>query len=286
MLEASRRPLTEAQRRTAQPIDLFTGQLIARWLAQHDHGPPASALLAVRAARRAVQASPDDAIAYLLLGQAYLCLMRDTVELTSLATAPTVAAVRAAQVAGALNQALRLQPGLLAAHAALAAFYQEAGQLDLARQHLRAQLAILRAIVPRPDAAEAFAQRVTRLEENERQLTDVVNDRTLLVQARSFQQDAVQQAQFARDQGLPALALETLRRADRATLGRAGTFLKVQLALLAGQAHEVRDEFAALAAAADGADADAAVAPDLAWLRHSARRRKALIGRRTPTWRR
>jgi hypothetical protein len=264
VLEASQRSLTGAQRRVPGPIDLLTGQLINGWLAQRDLGPPASALLAVRAARRGVQENPADAIAYLLLGQGYLRLMRDTAERNALAAAPAVARAREAQVAAALNQAVRLQPGLLAGHEALTAFYQESGQLDLALQHLRAQLAILRTIVPRSDAADAFAQRSARLEDTERQLANYVNDLTLLVQGRSFQRDAVKQALFAQEQGLTGFGLELLRRTDSATLGRAGALLKLQLGLRAGQAYDLRQEFDPPSVAGQ---TDAAEAPDFRWLR-------------------
>lgn len=264
VLEASQRQLGAAQRRAPGPIDLFTGQLIAGWLTQRDHGPPASALLAVRAARRALQENPGDAVAHLLLGQAYLRLVRDTGERKALATAPAVARVREAQVAAALNQALRLQPGLLAAHEALTNYYQESGRLDLALQHLRAQLAVLRTIVPRSDTADALALRLARLEEGERQLADHVNDLTLLVQARSFQRDVVKQAVLAQDQGLPGLALELLRGSDSATLGRTGTLLKLQLALIAGQGHDLRQDFEP---PSDAAEADAPESQDFRWLR-------------------
>jgi hypothetical protein len=264
VLEASQRPLTGAKRLAPGAIDLLTGQLIAAWLTQRDRGPPASALLAVRAARRAVQESPDDAVAYLLLGQAYLRLMRDTSERKALATAPAVARVREAQVAAALNQALRLQPELLPAHEALTAFHQESGHLDLALQHLRAQLAYVRTMAARFDTTEALSQRLARLEETERQLANHVNDLTLLVQSRSFQRDVVRQAQFAQDQGLPGLALDMLRRTDSATLGRSGTVLKLQLALIAGQAQDLRQE---LEPPSDAEQVDATETLDFCWLR-------------------
>jgi hypothetical protein len=264
MMEASRRPHGGEQRRVPEPIDHFTGQLIARWLTQRDRGPPESALLAIRAARRAVQENPDDAVAHLLLGQGYLRLMRDTTERQALATAPAVARVREAQAASALHQALRLQPGLLAAHEALITCYQEFGHLDLALAHLRAQLNIIRTTVPRSEPTEARIQRVARLEEAERQLADHVHDLTLLVQSRSFQRDAVKQAAFALDQGLPGLALYMLRRTDSATLGRAGTLLKLELALIAGQAYDLHQEFEP---PADAAQEDAPETLDYLWVR-------------------
>jgi len=104
-------PARPRQRRALGPIDLLTGQLIAGWLAQRDHGPPASALLAVRAARRALQENPDDAVAHLLLGQAYLRLIARDRRAQCARNSPRGRA-REAQVAAALNQALRLQPGL------------------------------------------------------------------------------------------------------------------------------------------------------------------------------
>jgi hypothetical protein len=266
MVQASQRPLVDPQRRVPEPIGLFTGETINAWLTQCDLGPPASALLAVRAARRAVQDNPDDAVAYFLLGQGYLRLMRDTVERKALAAAPWVARVREAQVAAALNQALRLQPTLLAAHEALTAFYDEARYYDLTLRHLRSQLVLLRMrpVVPGSAEAEALAQRITRMEEVERQLADRVNDLTLLVRARAYdRQGIVKRAAFAQEQGLPGLALEMLRSADSATLGRGGTLLKLQLALIAGEANGMRPEFAPSTDSEQGDDPEAL---DFAWL--------------------
>src|SRR5262249_10465346 len=115
-----------------------------------------------------------------------------------------------------------------------------------------------------PDTAEALRQHIARLEDSERKLADRVNDLTLLVESRTFQRDVVKQALFAQDQGLPGVAMDLLRKSDSATLGRAGALLKLQLALVAGQAQELRQEFEP---PAEDTQADAPEPLDYRWVR-------------------
>src|SRR5579875_3062835 len=74
--------------------------------------PSEPLLLAVRAARRALAANPDDARAFLLLGEAYFRLARQTQEATWQALLPPLASLRQAQILTALEQAATLRPDL------------------------------------------------------------------------------------------------------------------------------------------------------------------------------
>jgi tetratricopeptide (TPR) repeat protein len=108
------------------------------YLAGEDAGQPVLLLRAVQAARRAVAADPDDAGAYLVLGQAYLLLSVTTRERSWQLELPQLRALRRAQAAEALNRAIRLRPKLAEAHLALAELYALAGYLDWALEHIRA----------------------------------------------------------------------------------------------------------------------------------------------------
>src|SRR5207245_1330144 len=98
-------------------------------------------LLAVRAARRAVAANPDDANAHLWLAVAYMDLRDKTVERSLGRTLAPLLMVRRAQAAAALLHALKLNPDLEAAHERLAELYEEAHFLDAALDRRRDQLA-------------------------------------------------------------------------------------------------------------------------------------------------
>src|SRR5262249_37390134 len=114
-------------------------QVLTGFLAQRDRGPPEALLLAVRAARRALAANPDDAGAFLLLGEAYLRLARQTKEQSWSLRLPLLASTRRAQALTALRQAVLLRPDLDQAHALLFRLHAGAGHLDQALDHLLAR---------------------------------------------------------------------------------------------------------------------------------------------------
>src|SRR5262249_17767279 len=103
-----------------------------------DDAPPALLYLAVRSARRALDREPQDARAWLALGEGYLWLLRRTRERSWSRRVPELDRLRRAQASTALNRAIALEPALPRAHALLAGMYQEMGYLDLALEHLRA----------------------------------------------------------------------------------------------------------------------------------------------------
>src|SRR5207253_3574239 len=107
-------------------------QLFLGFASVHDEGPAGSLLVAIRAARRALQANPDDARAHLHLGEAYLRLRRGTRERATLATFGALEHLRRLQALTALQHAVQLQPDLVTAHERLADFYAEIRAFDLA----------------------------------------------------------------------------------------------------------------------------------------------------------
>src|SRR5206468_3536099 len=124
-------------------------------------GPsPALPLLAVRAARRALAANPDDAAAWLRLAQAYRLVDRATWEGLP-APLPPLAYLRHVQVTTALKQALALDPDSPDAHGLLADVFDRWGFLDLAHTHRAAQARLTPAGAARAELTDS----ARRLEE-------------------------------------------------------------------------------------------------------------------------
>lgn len=220
-------------------------ELAAAALAGHEVGPPAVLLPAVRAARRAVFANPEDAGAFLLLGEAYLRLARQTREQGWQAALPALAALRQTQTLTALEQAALLRPDLDEAHALLARLYFEEGQLDRALDHLRARLRIAEQAAKKggPDAA-AVAERQAALAADVETMAGLVRRAEEIydanTQGRTDPLTVADRAQLARRHGLTRKALELLLASYPAIFGKAGALLQLDLMLGAGRAFEVR----------------------------------------------
>jgi hypothetical protein len=207
--------------------------------------PPALPLLAVRAARRALAANPDDANAYLRLAQAYFALRDETAEHSREGRLPPLAMLRHVQIATALEHALVLNPDLEVAHQHLAALYAQRQFLDAALEHRRAQLALVRRSKPQPgEPAEAFAHRLAQLEDQVLELETLVGERenAFGLRAASLRDNPLARAQLALDLGLARKALDDILLKSRVLLfGTGGARLELELLLLLGRAEEVRD---------------------------------------------
>jgi hypothetical protein len=211
--------------------------------------PPALPLLAVRAARRAVAANPDDADAWLWLGQAYEALGRATGEGALDGRRPLLGLLRHAQTATALENALRRHPGLLPARLRLAALYSERQYLDAALDHYRVARDLVRQGGPAPgEGADDFARRLGPLEAGVEQLEQAVQDRQnqFAVRAQGLPpSDSLGRARVAVGLGLARKALdEVLLPSQDVLFGAAGARLELELLLLLGRAEEVRDKLA------------------------------------------
>jgi len=196
--------------------------------------PSEPLLLAVRAARRALAANPDDARAFLLLGEAYFRLARQTQEATWQALLPPLASLRQAQILTALEQAATLRPDLDQAHALLAQLYLEQGQMDRCLDHLEARLRI----VKHPDVVAAVRGEVDKLEK-------VVSESERTYQAnlvgKTNPSKALDRAQLASRYGLSRKALQILQESSPVIFGRAGVEYQLDLMIKAGQSYEVVD---------------------------------------------
>jgi tetratricopeptide (TPR) repeat protein len=206
--------------------------------------PPALPLLAIRAARRAVAANPQDANAWLRLGQAYLLVRNLTVEHSGEGVLPPLAQLRHAQVVTALEEAVRLDPDLEAAHHELAYLYGERNYLDQALEHRQEELRLSRRAGRRAgETAEEFADRLEAVEKDTAKLVDLVEDRRkkYASASRSLQGDRLAQAGMALRLGLARQATDkVLMPAPADLLGAAGIKLELELLLSLGRAQEVR----------------------------------------------
>ena len=214
----------------------FFAQLVER--------PPDLPLLAVRAARRAVAANPQDPNAWFRLGQAYLLLRNLTVERSSEGALLPLVQLRQVQIVTALEQAVRLNPDLEEAHHQLAFLYGERNALDQALEHRREELRISRRAGPRPnESPEHFSYRIESLDKDTAKLVTLVED-----QRKSFadappspQGDRLVLAKLALKLGLVRTAVEEVLMPTPADLLAAnGIQLELELLLSLGEADKVR----------------------------------------------
>jgi hypothetical protein len=221
---------------------LVARQLQSSVVHRHDSGPFASLLLAIRASRRALRADPDDALTHLLLGDAYMRVVRNTQERVKLPASTLRDDIRKVQAIVPLKAAVRLRPNLLKAHVLLADLYLEKAYFDLALHHLQQQLRLTSdAGSPAASGRQNSALSLQVLEKREQALSRHVRDRLAQLDTGPLARGALEQAQRAEQLGLPGKALDILLAADASSLGRQGALLELQLLLLAGRAGEVRE---------------------------------------------
>jgi hypothetical protein len=249
----------------------LAANLAGNYLTTVDHGPPESLYLALRAARRALHKNPDDATTYLLLARIYLWLQTETRE--GSLWPPELVEIRRAQVLGALNQAVRLNPDLLEAHEILANQYQQLGWADLRLQHLREVLRCAqeqREELERKAGTDLSAQ-IKAGEEQVQKLDEEVKrrlDRFDITVASKPPAELVREL-VSRQQGTYGLGERTLKllrelnykelaEKDRPAAMLAGQ-MQIDLQFLIGQLDEIR------ATVKRGSDVDLGVSPQTGW---------------------
>ncbi len=229
--------------RTAQaaPLDRMVVALQRRYTWQRDDAPPALYYLAVRAARRAVAANPEDAGAYLLLGESYLGLLHATRERAWSAQLPQLRQLRQAQASAALNRAVVLRPDFPLAHLYLGKLYQEMNYLDLALSHWQSACRLRRESGPPAGVdRDEFRARLAQLEEQVEQLAQEVQKREDSVTLESANRPMRDRAFLAWRRGLAGKALHLLLESDRAAFGNEGMELELELLLGVGRAGDVQ----------------------------------------------
>jgi tetratricopeptide (TPR) repeat protein len=243
----AKHPLPPAPVAHARPDATATAaeQFASAFLGSHDRGPTEALLLAVRAARRALAANPDDAGAFLLLGEAYLRLARQTREPSWQGALPLLGLIRRAQALTALEEATRLRPDLDAAHSLLAQYYYEQGQMDRALDHLRARLPLVERRAAAGPAGTSGDDAVSALRQDVEALEAVVSRSEKVYAAntagKSASSEVLERARVAARHGLTRKALDMLLRSSPAIFGKAGTQTQLDLMLQGGRAYDVRD---------------------------------------------
>jgi tetratricopeptide (TPR) repeat protein len=212
--------------------------LITEW----DDGPPASLVLAIRAARRALRVDPNNAQAYVVLGDAYTLLLQNTRERSWATVLPTLQLMRRAQAAAAFQQALRLQPDLVEAHRKLAVLFEQAGINDLSLKHGKEFLKYLRAAGPLfGQTQEEFAADLEKKEGVATAQEKAVEKSLEQFDIGSLNMRVSDRANLALRLGLGGKALETLLESDLAAFGEHGLRSELSLLLLTGDPKAVRD---------------------------------------------
>lgn len=211
-------------------------------------------LLAIRHARLAIAAHPDDAVAHLRLGQAYLALHYHVGEGSSTRTLALLDELRKVQIATALQQARMADPQLETAHQLLANLFQERGYLDAALDHRREELRLARRHARLSKEASERDARVQNLAHQVSELEQAVQNAykswSLDVRTRSTP-DPVADAESALRHGLARTALdEVLLPAPQELLGGRGAQLLCLLQLRLGRGEQIRSTLLAPDAAA------------------------------------
>jgi tetratricopeptide (TPR) repeat protein len=208
--------------------------------------PPELPLLAVRAARRALAANPDDANAWLRLGQAYLALHGLTGERPHEGPPgpawQLLVVLRHVQAATALEHALLLDTDLEPAHRALARLYAERAFFDAALEHSREVVRLDRRRRT-SDKEEEHEARLAHEEKGLDALEQLVGDRKnqYAVQASPLTANPLARAQLAVSLGLPRVALDDVLLQSHVKLfGGDGARLEFELLLLLGRPEHLR----------------------------------------------
>ena len=216
---------------------LFAGDLMER--------SAAFPLLAIRSARAAVAAHPDDADAWVSLAHAYLLMKNTTSESLNFAFLSPLLELRRMQAAAALMQAVNLKPNLPWVHDSLARLFAEMQFFDLALRHRELQVRQLRAAGPAPgEDAHLFADRVDRIQQDVDSMRTVVqeNENRFVVQTQAMAGDPLGRARRALDLALAGKALEeVLLRSHPDLYGTEGLNLLARLLLLTGRAWQAKD---------------------------------------------
>ena len=241
--EAGHARVPVAMKSKKPTLDVLAYGLYTAYCLARNDAPEEYLWLAIRAARRALRDHPDDAHAYFILGEAYLRMMRNTRERMWMEQLPFLRRLRQVQASTAFNQALLLQPDLIAAHQQLVVLYQEMGLWDLGLKHRRKVLQLTRAKGRSPsESAQEYEERIAGLQADVEQLENQLSRIENQYEINTAKYKMIDRAEEAEKQyGMGGKALEILLDSDAASFGKRGMILELQLLLSTGRVREVRE---------------------------------------------
>ncbi len=216
----------------------WTGRLAAAapwqdaFVQSQDSGPLENLYLAIRAARRAVRDHPNDAEAFLLLGEAYSRLLRQSRERVWCVEFPRLAEIRAVQLLSAFQHAADLEPDSLQIHKHLAQFYTSLDFNDLALEHLKRALALGR-------KSGLPSAEILRLEAGIARLKKDVDDALDRYDHIAHNLRVEERASLGKRHGLAGKALDVLLASELAAFGKKGLRMELDLLLNTGRPDKV-----------------------------------------------
>jgi hypothetical protein len=236
-------PLLPAKGASPDSLPALDQQALAfvpLFVQQRDDMPSALLLLAIRAARRVLADNPQDAQAYLILGECYLRLLHNTRERLWSPYVQQLLQLRRAQASAALNEAVALKPDLAQAHLYLSGLYREMRYFDLRLKHLRAYRDAAHQSGPPPGVSiEQFLQQQADVDQQIQQLTDGLEQLQKRYADEGKGRRPLDRALLALDYGLAGTARDLLLSSDIAAFGPRGMSLELELQLGTGRAREV-----------------------------------------------
>jgi hypothetical protein len=244
------------------PFDAVARMVVLGKMPLQDLGPPASLYLAVRAARRALAANPDDAWAHLRLAEAYFSLHFSTREwpltgepnpqMEQGAVHPYLHYLRVVQIAAALHDAVRLNPDLQQAYFLQVGLY---GQLKYREPQLKACEEYLRCLktLPQAEPPDAIAKRIEAVDKDIKNLKDQIRKELDTFEIQTTGRNIRDKADYLVSRGLIDTALKLLTEnpggeelyetANNVRTAR-GVRLLYHLLLTTGQVEETRGSMA------------------------------------------
>ena len=201
------------------------------WQLAANASDPALPWLAVRTARRAVAADPDDGQAWLALAKSY-AVLGATAENRAASGSGLLTELRRVQRITALTQATIANPDSEAAREGLASTLSEVGYLDRALVERRRQKTLLK----RRGDAERLASVTAQIVKLEDDLFD--RECSFHVQTAKLSGDPLGRARIALSLGLANVALDTLLKSSPDLYREEGVRLLAALLVSTGQAAE------------------------------------------------
>ncbi len=212
------------------------------FLFQLDEGPVGFLYQGIRAARRAIKADPEDAQAWLLLGELYMRLQRNTHERFLSRIQPRLSRLRHVQAVTAFRQAALLQPSSIEAQRNLVLLYGDLHWVDLTLKHHQEFLRLTRKSGLLPgESTDQFNDRMAKLEGESAQMEVRIKEIEADFEKKFPNMNVLDRVQEAINAGMGGLALKLLLDSDVAGFGAAGMDKEMELLLFSGHAREVKE---------------------------------------------